>query len=140
MPPFNSTAFAAAANAAADLVLLSSSEPPPSSPPPSAPWTVCTDEQRTVWPFLCTANDKRLGLWRAPPPPPPAPPPSFMAKIRPAYRRHAVVKSSWIVGGDASPRPALQPLPTIPPEAVEGNGGFDNACRACCSPVHVARC
>jgi hypothetical protein len=43
MPPFNSTAFAAAANAAADLVLLSSSEaPPPSSPPPSAPWTVCT--------------------------------------------------------------------------------------------------
>ena len=66
MPPFNSTAFAAAANAAADLVLLSSSEPPPSSPPPSAPWTVCTDEQRTVWPFLCTANDKRLGLWRAP--------------------------------------------------------------------------
>ena len=61
MALFNSTAFAAAANAAADLVLLSSSEPPPSSPPPSAPWTVCTDEQRTVWPCCHIAGRSNVG-------------------------------------------------------------------------------
>ena len=50
---------------------------------------------------------------------------SFMAKIRPAYRRHAVFNSWGGSGGDAPPPPALQPLPTIPPEAVEGNGFND---------------